>query len=277
MTFAFARRRSGTRPSRDGERSRAHVRKRARADVGAKGRVAREPRPKKEAACFPRLESDLIFPRRGGARPGAFFRAGARGGCASSGPPRVDRRETSLGGGTSLIDRRAGAARLRAAPVAAPRPYFFPRPGGGRVGGRRTRLSEGGAFFSPPLVVEKGFSDETPPRRSSPRDFFSAKRPADAVDHSTRTRRRPARGSRGARALRSSRRALFFAARDYGGDDAPRDGEDDSFSHTSLAHVAQFFRRGRRASRGRLGPRVRRESPPSLAITSKSRVAPSKQ
>ena len=150
--------------------------------------------------------------------------------------------------------------RRRAAPV-----FFFPRPGGRRVGGRRTRLSEGGAFFSPPLVAEKGFSDETPPRRSSPRDFFFGEatrgrgRPLDPHAASPRPRIEG-----GARAPEPTSRAFFFAARD----DAPRDGEDDSFSHTSLAHVAQFFRRGHRASRGRLGPRVRRESPPSLAITS---------
>ena len=196
------------------ERDLALTYKSARSDVGAKGRAAREPRPKKEAACFPRSESDLIFPRRGGARPGVVG-AGAKGGCASPGPPRVDRRGTPLGGGTSLIDRRAGAARLRAAPVAAPRPYFFFSSPRREAGGweKDAPLRGRGVFLASRRGEGFGFLRRNPSPSLESSGFFSAKRPADAVDHSTRTRRRPARGSRGARALRSARRALFFSRR----------------------------------------------------------------
>ena len=223
----------------------------------------------------------MIFPRRGGVlRVSArtfFSRRGARrlrvvGPTArrSKGdfPRRRDFAHRSTRGGGPA----PSSPRRRAAPV------FFssPRRGaGGRekdapLGGRGVFLTasrRGEGFLrrnpSPSLESSGFFFGEATRRRGRPLDPHAAS-PRPRIEG-------------GARAPELSSRAFFFAARDYGGDDAPRDGEDDSFSHTSLAHVAQFFRRGRRASRGRLGPRVRRESPPSLAITSKSRVAPSKQ
>ena len=227
MTFAFARRRSGTRPSRDGERSRAHVRKRARSDVGAKGRAAREPRPKKEAACFPRSEKrfDFSAARRRFARPGAkiFFAPGREA---------VARRRAHR---ASTEGRLPSEERLHSSIDARGRPGSEQPPSP-----RRARI-----FFSSPRREAGGREKDAPlggrgvcltaSRRG---EGFLRRNPSPSLESSgfffgeaTRGRGRPLdphaasprpRIEGGARAPELSSRAFFFAARDDGGSERRR-------------------------------------------------------